>query len=177
MELQQTCDHQVTKVKQMIRCIRQSFGLLSPRRKRTLIVALIGSIAVAVAIVLHTHEIEFELLRLRAKSSLVVVIESGRNTAFSLNEKQTRHLLTVVQNRTHGTLKRESVIFRNGVCVVSCMDHRSACLRRIWVHPLFGSKSRDVFDELIGIVAGGVPEASYTNADMCKDEPMMQRVY
>lgn len=177
MNCKQVRDHQVTKVKQMIRCVRRSFGLSSPRRKRALIVALIGSIAVAAAIVLYSNEIEFELLRLRAKTSRVLVIESGRNTVFTLNDKQTRQLLTVVQNRTQGTLKRESVIFRDGVCVVSCMDHRSACLRRIWVHPWFETKSRDVFDELIEIVAGGVPKVSYTNADVCKDKPMMQRVY
>jgi len=179
----QARDHHATKVKKMIRGIRRSLGFLWPPRKITFIVALIGCVAVAFAIALYSREIafysreiEFELLRWRTKDSLVVVNGIGRSSVFALDEKQTRHLLAVVQNRTQVTLKRRSIIYREAASVF-CMDHRSVCLRQIWVHPFFGTTSRDVIDELIGIAEDGVPKLSNTNAGLCHDSPILERVY
>lgn len=136
---------------------------------------MIGCVAVAFAIALYSHEIEFELLRWRTKDSLVVN-GIGRSSVFALDEKQTRHLLAVVQNRTQVTLKRRSVIYREAVSVF-CMDHRSVCLRQIWVHSFFGATSRDVIDELIGIAEDGVPKLTNTNGGLCHDIPIIERVY
>lgn len=155
---------------------RQSLDMLQRQRKYKLVVASLVSCAIAAALVWCATRGQFEFVRLRTKSSFVVVSDNGRKTAFSLDEKQTRHVLNVIGNRTHAPLVRRSVLFRDYVRLF-CKDKRSACILKIWVHPSFETESRDVLDELNIIAALGVPEDANTLAGLCEDASTMERVY
>lgn len=155
---------------------RQSSDTLPRRRKYKPIVESLVGCVIAAALVWCAPRIEFELLRLRTKSSFVVVSDNDRKAAFALDEQQTRHVLNVIGNRTQAPDSRRSVRFRDYVSVF-CKDRRSACIRELWVHPLFETESKVVHDELIKIAARGVPEDANTRAGLCKDTPTMERVY
>ena len=140
--------------------------------------ALIVCVAIIIAAYLefHTQRIEFQLLRFRTKSSFVVVNINDRKTAFSLDEKQTRDVLNVLGNRTEGTRRRMSVIYRDNVDVL-CKDNRSACLRKIWVHPSYKAESTDVLEELLRIAERGVSEAPDSHDGFCEDTSTLVREY
>jgi len=149
-----------------------------PRRRRILfIVVSIICIAIIVAVFeFRSRWIGFQLLRFRTTTSFVFVRSDGKNSAFSLNEKQTRDLLNAIGKRTYATIKRRSVKYRDYVDV-SCKDGRSACLRSIWVHPAYEAESNDVIEELIQIAKRGVPADPNSDDGLCEDTSSLEREF
>ena len=146
-------------------------------RKTKFIVATIVCVAIIAALIeLRSPWIGFQLLRFRTTSSFVIVQVGGRETAFSLDEKQTRDLLDVIGRRTYAPLGRWSVKYNYDV-VVLCKDDRSTCLRMIWVHASYRNESLDVIEELLRIAERGAPEDPKSHDDFCENISTIERVY
>lgn len=154
----------------------------SRRPRRITILASISCVAmIAAALVWHLPQLDFALLRYRARSSLVEITDRGRVTAYSLNEKQTRKLLTAIESQTHTTVSRMSVKYLYHLDVY-VMDARSVCLREIWVHenyrpdPDVGPES-DIIEILLNLAEDGVPQHPGSYERCCDGESWMERVY
>lgn len=165
----------------MIGLDTQSSDALPRRRRRRIkfiVVAIVCVALIAAVRELRSPWIGFQLLRFRTTTSFVVVSYNDRKMAFSLDEKQTRDVLNVIENRTYGPLRRRSVIYSEKVYVF-CKDNRSSCLRKIWVHlsPYTETESSDVIEELLRIAERGVPEDPDSLDGLCEDTHWIERVF
>ncbi len=161
----------------------------SPRPRRTkIVVASIVCVATIAALVWYRERIDFGILRFRTKTSFVTIGNfldgekvfslDGKKTAFSLDEKQTREILNLIDRRTHTYVNIWADLPGRWTSVL-CMDSRSGCLRVIYVHKLNETErgSADVLEELSRIAERGVPEDPDSFDDLRKDAALMERVY
>jgi len=144
--------------------------------KRRVVVFSVCFISVVAFLVWCAPRIDFEILRFRTKASIAEMSVSGEEVAFSLNEKQTQELLTVINRRTHPTILRKAVLYNDWIDV-RCKNGRGECLRRIYIHQAYDTESMDVLEELFAISRRGVQENRESDAGACEAMSPSEREY